>query len=159
MHYGLDFTDKSYGLSFWFNKPNNIADFEQTLVEWCDDNDKGLIIGFKNFNNSLKLYYSVYNGTIWNEVTSSLNVQNDTWYHVSTCLDSSVDSMCISINGTFMEDEIFIQGHCSASNFGSIYIGQDSQGNMSSCSISSVKAGYRCWLDPEKDELYNIGIE
>lgn len=159
MNYGLDFTNKSYGISFWFNKPNNIADFEQTLVEWCDDNDKGLIVGFKNFNSNLKLYYSVYNGTIWNEVTSSLNVQNDTWYHVTTCLDSNNDSMCIAINGNTMEDEIPIQGYCSASSYGSLYIGQNRQGIMSSCSISPVRADYRCWTNSDRDELYNFGIE
>lgn len=159
MNYGLDFTDKSYALSFWFNKPSNIADFEQTLVEWCDENDKGLSVNLKYFGGNLKLNYLVYNGTIWNEVTSSLDVQNNTWYHVTTCLDSTDDSMCIAINGNQMEDEIFIQGHCSASNYSSLYIGQNSSGTMSSCSLSAVRADYRCWTNSEKDELYNLGIE
>lgn len=159
MSTGLDFNDKSYGISFWFNKPNNIADFEQTLVEWCDESDKGLIIGLKYFNGNLKLNYSVYDGNIWNTVTSSLNIQNETWYHVTTCLDSVNDSMCIAINGNSMEDEIFIQGHCSASSYSSMYVGQDSQGNISSCSMSGVKACYECWTDTDRNELYNFGIE
>lgn len=154
----LDFVNKSYGMAFWFNKPSGSADFEQTLVDWCDQNEKGIVTGLKYYGSDLKLYSTVYDGSIWNEVTSSVHINDDTWYHVITCFDTATDDMCITVNGN-LEDEIIANGHCSASSYADLYIGQNSEGVMSSCSISAVRADYRCWDNNEKMELYNFGIE